>query len=280
MQDLTQFEFPTTGSPSRLVYRKGQGPAVVLMHELPGMIPECVDLARRIADRGFTVYLPLLFGEPNQPLSPLKMLQYTAQLCLSREFYCFTRHQSSPITNWLRSLCRQAHEECGDRGVGVIGMCLTGGFVLSLMADESVIAPVASQPSLPFGITPCHRAALGISPEDLKRAKARSQQVVPLLALRFSEDNISPPAKVDSLRREFGGTPEVIEDSHELCWKRGQMLETIEINSRIGNPFGIPKNSHAVLTLGFQEQKDHPTNRVFERVIGFLQEQFAKPTGS
>lgn len=276
MQDFTQFEFPTTGPPSRLVYRKGQGPAVVLMHELPGMIPECVDLARRIADRGFTVYLPLLFGEPNQPLSSLKMLQYTAQLCLSREFYCFARHQSSPITNWLRALCRKAHEECGDRGIGVIGMCLTGGFVLSLMADEAVIAPVASQPSLPCGVTPCHRAALGISPEELEQAKARSQQGVPLLALRFSEDNISPPAKADRLRREFGGTPEVIEDSHELCWKRGQALETIEINSRTGNPFGILKNSHALLTLGFQEQKEHPTHRVFERVIGFLQEQFAK----
>jgi dienelactone hydrolase len=275
MQDFTQFEFSESGS-ARPVYRKGQGPAVLLLHELPGMIPECVDLARRIADRGFTVYLPLLFGEPNQPLAPLKMLQYTAQLCLSREFYCFAKHQSSPITDWLRALCRQAHQECGHRGVGVIGMCLTGGFVLSLMADEWVIAPVASQPSLPFGITPGHQASLGVSPEDLEQAKARSQQGIPLLALRFSEDKISPSAKLETIRRDFRGTPEIVEDSPELCWKRGEALETIEINSHPDNPFGIPKNSHAVLTLSFQEQADHPTYRVFERVVGFLQEQFAK----
>jgi len=28
------------------VYRRGDGPAVVLIHELPGMMPDCVDLAR------------------------------------------------------------------------------------------------------------------------------------------------------------------------------------------------------------------------------------------
>ncbi|CAA9362982.1 Dienelactone hydrolase [uncultured Leptolyngbya sp.] len=143
MQDFSMFKF-SDGSAERPVYRKGEGPAVVLMHELPGMIPECVDLARRIAAASFTVYMPLLFGQPDEPLSIPKTVGYTAQLCISQEFYCFAKHQSSPITNWLRALCRRAHQECGDRGVGVIGMCLTGSFVLSLMADNVVIAPVVA----------------------------------------------------------------------------------------------------------------------------------------
>lgn len=142
------------------------------------------------------------------------------------------------------------------------------------MADESVIAPVASQPSLPFGITPCHRSALGVSDQDLERAKQQAQSGIPLLALRFSEDAISPPNKFDTLRREFGGTPEIVEDSHELCWQRGKTLETIEIKSCSGNPFGIPRRAHAALTLEYREQAEHPTNRVFERVVSFLQEQF------
>ena len=273
MEDFTTFYFGDDSS-KRLVYKKGNGDPVILMHELPGMIPECVDLARRLAEN-FTVYMPLLFGEPNKSLSVPKILQYTAQICISQEFYCLARHKSSPITNWLKALCKQAKHECGGLGVGVIGMCLTGGFVLSLMADDTVIAPVASQPSLPFGITPAQRAALGVSPAELKIAKNRANNGVPVLALRFSKDKASPSAKFETLRREFGGTTEIIEDGVELCWKRGNALETIEINSQSGNPYQIPKSSHAVLTLGYSSESGHPANRVYQRVVEFLQSQFA-----
>ena len=151
MQDFSTFYFPEYGSRKRLVYKKGSGPAVILMHELPGMIPECVDLARRLAEN-FTVYMPLLFGKANVGFNPAKVVQYAVQVCISKEFYCFAKNRSSPITDWLKKLSQEANRECGGKGVGVIGMCLTGGFVLSMMADKSVIAPVASQPSFPFGI--------------------------------------------------------------------------------------------------------------------------------
>ena len=274
MQDFSSFSFSGSDRSERLVYKKGSGDPVILMHELPGMIPKCVDLARRLAEN-FTVYMPLLFGEPDKPLSALKMAQYTAQLCISKEFYCFAKNQSSPITDWLKELCRHAKQECNGTGVGVIGMCLTGGFVLSLMADDSVIAPVASQPSLPFGITSAHKLALGVSPEDLAVAKERADNGVPVLALRFSEDSISPPEKFVRLRQEFGETSQAIENSAELCWKRGTSLETIEIISKPNNPFKIAQNSHAVLTLGYREP-NHPANRVYQRVVEFLKEQFAK----
>lgn len=273
MKDFSTFSFPNEEPSSRKVFYKGNGPAVILMHELPGMSQECIDLARRIAAAGYRVYLPLLFGQPDQPFSLPRMFGYAIQLCIRREFYCFAKHQSSPITDWLRALCRKAHQDCGGRGVGVIGMCLTGGFVLSLMADESVIAPIASQPSLPFGITPAHKAALGISPQELQTAKARSEQGVSLLALRFSNDALSPSERLESLRQEFGGTPEIIENNDELCWQRGKALETIEINSQRGNPFNIAQRAHAVLTVSLREE-GHPTHKAFQRVIEFLQERF------
>jgi dienelactone hydrolase len=276
MEDFKSWYFPETGDAKRLVYEQGEGRAVIVMHELPGMIPECVDLARRLAQDGFRVYLPLLFGKPNQPLSISQMLANTVKICISQEFYAFARNQSSPITDWLKALCRKAQQDTGGKGVGVIGMCLTGGFVLSLMADESVIAPVASQPSLPFGITSAQKASLGISPEALQSAKQRASQGVPVLALRFSEDKISPPQKLTTLRDEFALENEIIEDNTELCWKRGTSLETIEINSKPDNPYQISQNAHATLTLEYNQDSDHPTHRVYRRVVEFLKEQFAK----
>lgn len=110
MHDFTKYDFLAAGLASRPVYRKGQGPAIVIMHELPGMVSECIDLARRIADAGFTVFLPLLFGKPDQEYSWLKTGGYSARLCVSREFRLFATNQSSPITNWLRELCRMLRQ--------------------------------------------------------------------------------------------------------------------------------------------------------------------------
>jgi dienelactone hydrolase len=249
-----QFPF-TVGATTRTVYHQGTGPAVILMHELPGMIPQCVELAEHIASQGFTVFLPLLFGEPNQPFTVPTTLINVARICLGKEFYCFAKNQSSPITNWLKALCREAKQLCNGQGVGVIGMCLTGGFVLSLMADESVLAPVASQPSLPISISPSHKAALGISPDDLATAKVRTEEGVRLLALRFSEDSTCPAARFATLRREFG-----------------DKVETIEIDSSRGNKHNIPKMAHSVLTVHFVDSPDHPTYQARERVLSFLKE--------
>ncbi len=85
------------------------------MHELPGMMPECIALVRRIAHEGFTAYMPLLFGEANGPLSVKRMLRNAVQLCLSREFAMLASNRSSPVTTWLKALCREAKARCEGR---------------------------------------------------------------------------------------------------------------------------------------------------------------------
>jgi dienelactone hydrolase len=267
MQDFQQANF-SDDTFTHLVYEIGKGPAVVLMHELPGMAPECVDLARDIAHQGFRVYVPLLFGEADRPGTNLTTLGNLARLCISREIKLLVRKQSSPITIWLRALCRKAHQECGGSGVGVIGMCLTGGFVLSMLADESVIAPIMSQPSWPPG------SDLGLSEAELAQVKQRTEQGLPILALRFSGDKLCTDAKIMALEQEFGPMT-VVQQDDALCWRRGKTLELMEINSLPGNPFGIPAKAHAVLTIDARGA-GHPTDRAKQRVLEFLGEQLRK----
>lgn len=237
----------------RDVYRRGRGPAVVIMHEIPGITPEVARFARRVADAGFSVYLPHLFGTPGKPFSFPYMYRQLARACVSREFSVLARHESSPITDWLRALCRHAHAECGGPGVGALGMCLTGNFALALMVDETVMAPVLSQPSLPFGVSKSHEAAIHLSPDDLVRVKQRAAEGCPVLGLRFTHDPLCRRARFDTLRRELGPA-----------------FEAIEIDSSRGNPHGVPRIAHSVLTKDLVDREGHPTREALERVLQFF----------
>lgn len=254
LPNYTHFPFSADGI-THTVYQKGDAsqPGVLLMHELPGMTPACLDLAERLHGDGFTVYLPLFFGRPNT----VSFVDYTLRVCVSREFYLLASHQASPITGWLRALCREIHARCGGRGVGAIGMCLTGGFALSLLVDESVMAPVLSQPSLPLGVTRARQAALGLSSAELVAAQQRvATQDIPILALRFSGDRLCPAARFASLRAAFG-----------------DRLQTIEIDSSPGNPHGISATAHSVLAADFVADPNHPTQQAYDAVVAMLRQQ-------
>ena len=142
------------------VFRRGQGPGVVIIHDIPGIIPQVAEFGQRLADAGFTVVMPSLFGTPGKAFSLPYVGQQLFRACISREFHVLATGHSSPITDCLRALCHAVHTELGGPGVGVLGMCLTGNFALSLMVDPVVIAPVLSQPSLPFPVSSAHKSAL------------------------------------------------------------------------------------------------------------------------
>lgn len=241
---------------TRSVFWQGRGPGVVIMHEIPGITPQVVDFARRVAAEGFTVYVPHLFGTPGKALSPGYVLGEMALSCVRREFSVLAQNRSSPITDWLRALCRKAHADCGGPGVGAIGMCITGNFALSLMVDPSVMAPVLSQPSLPFFVTPASRAALHLSGDELAVVKRRVKQGCGVLGLRFTADVMCPGERFDTLRRELGAG-----------------FEAIEIDSGQGNPHGIKLIAHSVLTTDLVDEAGHPTRVALERVLSFLKER-------
>ncbi|MDG2304785.1 MAG: dienelactone hydrolase family protein [Candidatus Binatia bacterium] len=240
----------------RDVYTRGEGPGVVVMHEIPGITPEVARFARRVADDGFTVFVPHLFGKPGQPLSPGYALGQILHCCISQEFHVLAERASSPITDWLRALCREAHQRCGGPGVGAIGMCMTGNFALSLMVDESVMAPVLSQPSLPFGLNAAKRAALHLSDDDLAVVKKRAASGCGVLGLRFTGDKMVPDERFERLRRELGDG-----------------FEAVEVDSKPGNAHGIAATAHSVVTTDLVDEEGHPTRAALDRVLALFHDR-------
>lgn len=245
--DQTTFEAEGT---TRTLYRRGTGPAVIIMSEIPGITPAVARFARMVADLGCTAVMPSLFGDDGRAPSAPYAVASLAKACVSREFTMLALGQASPITTWLRALARQEHQRCGGPGVGAVGMCLTGGFALAMMVDDTVVAPVLSQPSLPFPIGAERRAALGVSDSDLERIVERAAQGVCVLGLRFTGDRSSPPERFATLRDVLGDA-----------------FVGVELDSSPGNPYGHPKMAHSVLTEHLDDRPGTPTREALDQVL-------------
>lgn len=250
--DVTTF---THGGTTHEVYRAGTGPAVVVVHEMPGLHPGVIKFGQRLVDAGYRVYLPSLFGHPGAPFGGAEMRHALRQVCVSREFHLLA-DRTPRVATWLRALAAQAHAECGGPGVGAVGMCFTGGFALAMAVDPAVLAPVLSQPGTPAPLTAHKRAALGLDPADLASVKARTKDGLCVLGLRFSADRGSPPERFATLRRELG-----------------ENFEAIEIDSSPGNAYGIAQRAHSVLTEDLVDTPGHPTRAALDRVMAFLAER-------
>jgi dienelactone hydrolase len=167
-------------------YRKGTGPGIVMIHEIPGMTEDVIAYGESLVDAGYTVVMPHLFG--NVPASMASIVTALPKVCVSKEFNKLALGVTSPIATWLRSLARELHGELGGPGVGALGMCFTGGFALAMMVDDSVVAPVLAQPSLPFAIGRRRGADLNLGPADLDAVKQRAEAGCAVLGLRYRDD--------------------------------------------------------------------------------------------
>jgi dienelactone hydrolase len=254
LKDYQKFEF-TDGRWTRPVYRRGSGPAVIVIHEIPGLHPLVLRFADHVAAAGMTVFCPSLFGAPGKPVSPNYAMQsMLAAICIRREFHVWSTQSSSPIVDWLRALARQAHAECGGKGVGAVGMCFTGGFALAMMTEPAVVAPVLSQPSMPIAAGSKTRAAgIDASPREIACAKQRFQdEDLTMLALRYKSDVLVPDARFDMLKREFA-----------------DRVEIIELGDEDAAPAHIPP--HSVLTLHLMPTG--PSKAAEDRVIQFFKDR-------
>jgi dienelactone hydrolase len=244
----------TGGGYTHDVYRKGEGPGVVLIPEIPGIHPSVLGLGNHLVDNGFTVAMPSLFGEPGRPVSVPYLLDSLRRVCVAREFAALATNKQRPVAVFLRALARDLNASTPGKGVGVIGQCFTGGFALAAAVDDSVLAPVLSQPSTPFPFTPRMRRDAGVSDLELNAFKDRAaSEGVCAMGLRFSKDFMSPGERFATLKERLGDA-----------------FEVIEIDSGPGNEHGFSRAAHSVLTLEVREADGHPAYEARKRVVEFL----------
>lgn len=235
---------------AKQVYVAGAGSAVVVMCELPGITPEVARFARWVREAGFTVWMPSLFGTDGAVATGELAGEVLRTGCVRREFAAFAAGSPSPMASWLRRLAAHAHAESGGPGVGAVGMCFTGGFALAMMLEPSVLAPVMSQPALPFD----DAAATFVSDSDMAAVKVRlDAEDLTVLAYRFEGDTYCQAARFSSFERALGDrfVGRVLPDSAagEIGW------------------VGVP---HSVLTTSLVDEAGEPTAAARDEIIEFF----------
>jgi dienelactone hydrolase len=252
-----RFDFDGNGI-SHPVYRYGSGPGVLMLHELPGMTGKFLEVAGIVVGAVFTVFAPLFFGRPGQDSTVLGGLS-VIRLCIRHEFSCLATNRTSPIADWLRLLCATIRQECPGRGIGAIGMCLTGNLVLALSGSGSVLAPVLCQPALPLCTVPLlgnalRRPALGLSSGDVAAAVTASHQV-PVLGYRFQTDAKCPAQRFATLARTFG-----------------KDFRATQIPTGKNQPGQFPASAHPVLGNQFRNDPANPTRQALNAILSHFRQ--------
>lgn len=245
----------THGGITHDVHRRGDGPCVLVAAEIPGITPEVIRFSEELLAAGLSVALPSMFGVPGREPTTVHALTTITKACVSREFHSMATRDDQPATEWLRALARTLHAEHGGPGIGFVGMCFTGGFGLAMMLDDAVVAPVLSQPSLPFGIGRKRRASVGLDDQQLAAVAERAADGCAVLGLRFTGDPLVPADRFETLRSTLG-----------------ENFIGIEIQSP-DEQHGIGRAAHSVLTEERSDTPGHPTKDAFDRVMAFLTER-------
>lgn len=246
----------------KTVHVTGRGPAVIVMTEMPGISPHVARFGRWVRDAGFTVYMPSLFGRDGAVPGTEEGIAVFKRACISAEFRTFASGESSPVTRWLRSLARLAHDECGGPGVGAIGMCFTGNFALTMMLEPAMLAPVLCQPSLPMD----DPAGIEMAPGELAAVRRRlDREDLTVMAYRFEGDRYCKAQR-------FAAYTEAL----------GERFVARVLPDGAANPATPPffdkvvASPHSVVTAHLIDEAGQPTIAARDEIISFFVRRLGK----
>jgi dienelactone hydrolase len=227
------------------LFVRGEGPPLILLHELPGLAEKTFELGDYFVKAGFKVILPLLFGRAGDDNTLLGF----AKVCIRQELRDLLLGKDTRIVHLIQELAQRESQAANNGGVGVVGMCLTGNMVLALLLNNHgirspITAPVMAQPSSGYSAPALEAAKSG----DISR---------PVLALRFDKDWMCSRTSFNKLEQAFGACPAT----------NGQSLIVRELKG----------NKHSTLTYHYEpstvDVRTKETIDARKEVVSFLKQQ-------
>ena len=240
----------------------GLNPPVLLLHELPGLSPETLWYADMLA-KHFTVYVPLLFGDPNLYSLPTGLMAYA----FNGEWKEVNDPKGSrPIIQWLKKVLKFIDGRHQKRHkIGIIGMCLTGSLPLALVDHSRVHGVVVAQPSLPLiALSKETKESLGISKTEGELAKTRAKSndgnAVRIYGVRFEMDTTAKRAKHLKMKKDFnnGFIDREIRSGEYNVKKDGNTV------------YEISDGAHSTLVIEWENFPEHPSQIRREEIVEFL----------
>ncbi len=114
-------------------------PAILLLHELFGVLDVYREDAQDLADRGYLVYVPNLFSGGAVKYCIRAMVSKAGRINAA----------DSDVNQEIHVLLDALKADPRSNGrLGMLGQCLTGGYVIQMAKREDMLAPVVYHHSL------------------------------------------------------------------------------------------------------------------------------------
>lgn len=151
-----------------------QTEGILLLHEMMGLLDYYREDAQDLANKGYLVYVPNLYTDGATKYCIQAMVKVAGM----------KNKSSSPLNQEIHALMDtlKADTRCNGR-LGILGACMTGGFVLHMAQRDDVHAPVV------------YHHGLGIEGAGVPHEETDNLKKIPVIQGHFANVDIFCPAK-------------------------------------------------------------------------------------